>query len=73
LLRSLAERAINAVFPERTFNADAGAYRLWIRGMAVGNSYNNDSVYAQFSGSVDAAGNRIWRSDTTSATPVKIR
>jgi hypothetical protein len=59
-----------ASYVEFGFNADAGAYRLWIRGMAAGNSYNNDSVYAQFSDSVDAAGNPIWRSDTTSATPV---
>lgn len=59
-----------ASYVEFGFNADAGAYRLWIRGMAAGNSYNNDSAYAQFSDSVDAAGNPIWRSDTTSATPV---
>ena len=36
---------------EARFQAEANRpYRIWIRGRAAGNSYNNDSVYAQFSG-----------------------
>jgi hypothetical protein len=56
---------------ELTFDADAGrAYRIWIRGKALKDSYNNDSVYIQFDGSVDAAGRPIWRTGTTSATSI---
>jgi len=57
-------------FVEWTFDADPGAYRLWLRGIAAANSYNNDSVYVQFSDSVDTAANPIWRTGTPSATPV---
>jgi len=47
-----------------TFDADADtAYRIWMRGRADSNSYSNDSVYAQFSDSVDAAGNACGASD----------
>jgi endonuclease/exonuclease/phosphatase family metal-dependent hydrolase len=54
---------------ELTFEAKAGvAYRLWIRGRADRNHWSNDSVYAQFSGSVDAGGAPIWRIGTTSST-----
>ena len=46
------------------FNADSGkAYRLWLRGIAEGNSYANDAVYVQFDNSVDASGAPIWRTD----------
>jgi hypothetical protein len=56
---------------EFSFEGDAGtAYRLWIRGMAAGNSYTNDSVFAQFSDSIDAAGNPIWRIGSPSATTI---
>ena len=42
---------------EMSFNASAGTpYRLWIRGRTLNNSPYNDSVYAQFSGSVDSGG-----------------
>jgi hypothetical protein len=45
-----------------TFNAEAGrAYRLWIRGKAEKNSWSNDSVYYQFSGSVTATGAPVNR------------
>jgi hypothetical protein len=54
---------------ELTFAADAGVpYRLWIRGRAQSNSYDNDSVYVQFSDSVTSSGAAIWRIGTTSAT-----
>ena len=39
---------------EMTFNAQAGrAYRLWIWGKALNNAYPNDSVWVQFSDSVE--------------------
>src|SRR6185295_3229094 len=56
---------------ELSFNADAGkAYRLWVRGKALDDSYNNDSVYVQFDGSVDAFGVPMWRANTTSAATI---
>ena len=56
---------------ELTFDAEAGkAYRIWLRGKALGDHYTNDSVFVQFSGSVDAAGNPVWRTGTTDATIV---
>ena len=40
---------------EMTFQAQAGvAYHLWLRGKAEKNTFANDSVFVQFSGSVDA-------------------
>jgi hypothetical protein len=56
---------------EISFNAQAGIpYRIWIRGRALLDSYNNDSVHLQFSGSVDSAGTPVYRIGTTSSTPV---
>ncbi len=56
---------------EVTFNAVAEVpYRIWIRGRAQGNSYNNDSVYAQFFDSVAADGTPQWRIGSSSATPI---
>ena len=56
---------------EVPFTAEAGkAYRIWVRGKALGDSYNNDSVFVQFDGSVDAAGRALWRSGTTAATAI---
>jgi acid phosphatase type 7 len=63
--------ATPANYFELTFDATAGrAYQLWIRGKAQGNSYDNDSVYVQFSDSVTAAGAAMWRIGTTSATSI---
>jgi hypothetical protein len=54
---------------EVAFNADAGTtYHMWIRARAQNDSYLNDSAYAQFSDSIDARGNPIWRIGTASAT-----
>jgi endonuclease/exonuclease/phosphatase family metal-dependent hydrolase len=53
---------------ELTFNASAGQpYRLWIRGRTVNNSPYNDSVFVQFSGSVNSSGSAAYRIGTTSA------
>ena len=56
---------------EVSFNAQAGRpYRLWLRARAQDDSYNNDSVFVQFSGSVDGNGGEIFRIGTTQATTV---
>jgi hypothetical protein len=61
--------AAPAHFFELTFTADAGKpYRLWIRGKADNNSYSNDSVFVQFSDSVNASGAAAYRIGTTAAT-----
>src|SRR5829696_1019316 len=53
---------------EMTFNAQAGVpYRLWMRGKAIGNSTNNDSVWVQFSSSLNQSGGADYRIGTTSA------
>jgi phosphatidylserine/phosphatidylglycerophosphate/cardiolipin synthase-like enzyme len=58
---------------ELAFTATAGVpYRLWIRGRAQGNSYENDSVWVQFNNSVTSAGAATYRIGTTSATSVII-
>jgi phosphatidylserine/phosphatidylglycerophosphate/cardiolipin synthase-like enzyme len=58
-----------ASYIELTFTAEAGRpYRLWMRGKAEGNLWNNDSVHVQFSGSVTASGAATWRILTASAT-----
>jgi phosphatidylinositol-3-phosphatase len=56
-----------------TFVAQAGSpYRLWIRGKAQGDSPYNDSIFMQFSGSVDAGGTPVYRIGTTSGTTINL-
>lgn len=51
---------------ELTFNAEAGrGYRLWLRGKADGDLWNNDSVYVQFSG---ATAHRIGTTDAATVS-----
>jgi glucose/arabinose dehydrogenase len=58
---------------ELTFDAQAGrAYRLWLRGRAHGDTWANDSVFVQFSGSVNASGSAENRIGTTQALIVTI-
>ncbi|MQA31888.1 MAG: hypothetical protein GEU82_18985 [Luteitalea sp.] len=60
-------------FFEMGFIAQAGVpYRIWIRGKAASNSWQNDSVFVQFSDSVTSSGAPQWRIGTTSATSVTI-
>ena len=60
-------------YAELTFTASAGKpYRIWVRGKAQNDSPYNDSVFIQFSGSVDALGNAINRIGTTSAAEVNL-
>jgi hypothetical protein len=56
-----------------SFIADPSqTYKLWVRLKADGNSFNNDSVWIQFSGSADAAGKPAYRIGTTSGLPVNL-
>jgi hypothetical protein len=58
---------------ELTFSAQVStAYRFWIRGKAQGSSYENDSVYAQFSDSVTSSGAAVWRVGSTSGGTIMI-
>jgi hypothetical protein len=58
---------------ELTFDAQAGRpYRLWLRGRAQGNAWANDSVFVQFSGSVNASGTAENRIATTQALVVTV-
>jgi hypothetical protein len=60
-------------YVELTFTAEAGrAYRLWVRGRADRDSWANDSVFVQFSGSVDAAGSPVNRIGSTQATTINL-
>jgi hypothetical protein len=68
-----AALASPANYFELTFQAEAGvAYHLWMRGKADKNAWANDSVYVQFSGSVDANGAAINRIGTTGAATLSI-
>lgn len=56
-----------------TFDAQAGVpYHLWLRMRADNDSFQNDSVFVQFSDSVDASSNPLWQIGTTSATVVSL-
>jgi hypothetical protein len=47
-------------------------YKLWIRGKADGNNWANDSIFVQFSDSVDNAGNAVYRIGTSSGLAVNL-
>ena len=65
--------AAPANYFELTFQAAAGVdYHLWLRMKADADHWANDSVWVQFSDSVDAAGNPVWQSGTASATAVSL-
>ena len=58
---------------EVTFTAQAGVpYRLWLRGRAQSDSWANDSVFVQFTNTVDDAGTSKYRIGTTSAMEVNL-
>jgi endonuclease/exonuclease/phosphatase family metal-dependent hydrolase len=58
---------------ELTFSVTAGVpYKLEMFGKADNNSWANDSVFVQFSGSVTASGGSTWRIGTSSATEVNL-
>jgi len=65
--------ATPADYFEMTFTAEAGrAYRLWVHGRADSNYWGNDSVYVQFSGSVDSGGAAVYRIGTASGASVNL-
>jgi hypothetical protein len=69
----LTASATPANYFEMTFTAEAGKpYHLWLRGKGENDVYTNDSVFVQFSDSVNSSGSAIWRIGTTSATEVNI-
>src|SRR4051812_17289420 len=52
---------------EQTFTPDPGVpYRLWMRGKAQSDNWANDSVFVQFSSSVDSNGAETARIGTSS-------
>jgi hypothetical protein len=58
---------------EITFDADPGVpYHLWLRMKAANDAWQNDSVFVQFSDTVDGSGAAVWRLGTTSATVVSL-
>jgi endonuclease/exonuclease/phosphatase family metal-dependent hydrolase len=58
---------------EVSFNATAGQpYRLWVRGKGDSDYWANDSVFVQFSGSLNALGGSAYRIGTTSAVEVNL-
>jgi len=73
LPKLLVPAAAPSTYFELTFSAVAGIpYRIWIRGKAQDDSPYNDSIYIQFSGSVDSAGTAMYRIGTTSATTINL-
>ncbi len=71
--RTDAAVASPAHYFELSFTAPAGVpFRLWMRGKGEGDSGANDSVWVQFSDSIDAAGQPAFRIGTTSGTMVNI-
>jgi hypothetical protein len=66
-------RSAPANYVELTLTAQANVpYQIWLRGRAQHDAYANDSVFLQFSGSVDASGSPRYRIGTTDATAVSI-
>jgi endonuclease/exonuclease/phosphatase family metal-dependent hydrolase len=58
---------------ELTFTATAGVpYHLWVHGRADGDEWDNDSVFVQFSTSVNSSGGAVYRIGTTSAAEVNL-
>jgi endonuclease/exonuclease/phosphatase family metal-dependent hydrolase len=54
---------------ELTFTPQANrGYRLWIRGKAANDAWTNDSVFVQFTSSVNQSGSAVYRIGSTSAT-----
>lgn len=61
-------------YVEATFHVAAGVpYHLWLRMRANGDSYTNDSVYVQFSGSTTSTGTAAYRIGTTQAFGVVLQ
>lgn len=62
-----------ASYVEVPFVADpTQTYKLWVRLKAQNNAAGNDSIWLQFSGSVDTAGQPAYRIGTTGALPINL-
>jgi hypothetical protein len=48
------------------------AYRVWLRLRGANNASDNDSVWVQFSGAVNASGSPLWRTGTSSGLLVNL-
>ena len=60
-------------YVELTFSALTGIpYRIWVRGKAQSDSPYNDSIFVQFSGSLNSAGSAVYRIGTTSAAEINL-
>lgn len=58
---------------ELTFLADANVpYHLWMRMRADADYWQNDSVWVQFSDSIEAGGNPVWRIHSADGTFVSL-
>jgi hypothetical protein len=56
-----------------TFTAEAGRpYRLWIRAKALNDFWASDSVWVQFSDSVNSSGTPVYRIGTTTGTEINL-
>ena len=56
-----------------TFNSPGGVdYRIWIRSRAQNDFWGNDSVFIQFSDSVNGSGAPVFRIGTTSAAEMNL-
>ena len=65
--------ATPANYFDLTFAAPAGVpYQLWLRMKADADSWQNDSVFVQFSDALDPQGSPRWRIGTTDATVVSL-
>lgn len=67
-----APRPAPSDYFEASFEAPAGAYRVWLRLRGTGNSKYNESVWVQFSDATDAAGAPLWRIGTSQALLVNL-
>jgi hypothetical protein len=66
--------AAPANYFERTFTPQRGVpYHLWVRLKAQNNSFGNDSVHVQFTGTVDTGSSPTWRIGTTSSAEVVVQ
>jgi len=58
---------------EMTFNAQANTnYRLWVRSKAQNDFWGNDSVFIQFSDSLNTSGSAVYRIGTTTAAEMNL-
>jgi hypothetical protein len=65
--------AVPVNYFEMTFNATAGVdYRVWVRSRTLNNFWGNDSVFIQFSDSINTSGAAVFRIGTTSAAEMNL-